>query len=306
VATLSDAVFQGPCEDQASSRTRSETSSKQAEPLIRGPYGLGQNLPPTQDDIYTPGDGQMAQTLGAGRTIQYANVNVRDPHKRTPLHIALKDGDVGFAQELVEHGADVNAKDNYESTPLHLGSRDGHVESTQVLVKHGANVDAQDNSKSTPLHLALRGGHVEIAQMPIEHGADVKSQDNDKSGPLHLLQTNIRSIDTMSSTRYTVPPTSNFQLITEALHDYAKQTGIYLANHPSAERFELTDSPDAVLRIFQERENAFGKFRNRSRTLINCLRPAVQILHAFSSVIGEAASLVSHTCFVPLSCFIHR
>ena len=66
----------------------------------------------------------------------------------------------------------------------------------------------------------------------------------------------------MSSTRYTVTP--NVQLITEALYDYAKQTGIDLTKHPSAKRLELLDSPDAVLRIFQERENAFGKFRNRS------------------------------------------
>jgi len=99
----------------------------------------------------------------------------------------------------------------------------------------------------------------------------------------------------MSSTRYTVTPTSNFQLITKALQDYAKQTGIDLAKHPSAERLELLDSPGDVLRIFQERENAFRKFRNRNRTLINCLHPAVQTLHAFSGVIGEAASIVSHT-----------
>ena len=106
----------------------------------------------------------------------------------------------------------------------------------------------------------------------------------------------------MSSTRYAVTPTSNFQLITEALHDYAKQTGINLANHPSAGRLELVDSPDAVLRIFQERENAFGKFRNMNRTLINCLRPAVQTLHTFSGVVGDAAGFVSHTRLVPLSC----
>ena len=116
----------------------------------------------------------------------------------------------------------------------------------------------------------------------------------------YLLQTNVRSIDIMSSGRYTVTPTSNFKLITEALQDYAKQTGIDLAKHPSAERLELVDSPDAVLQIFQERENAFRKFRNRNRTLINCLRPAVQTLHIFSGVIGDAASLVSHTHLVPI------
>ena len=110
----------------------------------------------------------------------------------------------------------------------------------------------------------------------------------------------------MSSTRYTVTPTSNFQLITKALHDYAKQTGINLAKHPSAKQLELLDSPDATLRIFQERENAFREYRDRNRTLIDCLRPAVQTLHAFSGVIGDAASLVSHTFPVPLSRFSYE
>ena len=100
--------------------------------------------------------------------------------------------------------------------------------------------------------------------------------------------------------------TSNFQLIIKALRDYAEQTGIDLANHPCAARLELVDSPDAVLQIFQEREKAFGEFRNSNRTLINCLHPAVKTLHAFSKVIGEAASLVSRTCLVPISCFIYE
>ena len=107
----------------------------------------------------------------------------------------------------------------------------------------------------------------------------------------------------MHPTRYSVTPVSNFQLITNALRDYAKQTGIDLANHPSAEQLELMDSPDSVLRIFQERESAFRKHRDKNRTLINCLRPTVQTLHAFSGVIGEAASVVSHTCPILISCF---
>jgi len=110
----------------------------------------------------------------------------------------------------------------------------------------------------------------------------------------------------MSSTRYTVAPTSNFQLITKALQNYAKKSGTDLAKHPSAKQLELLDSPDAILQIFQERENAFENNRDRNRSLIDGLRPAVQTLHAFSSAIGEAASpnsLVSHTCLVSISCF---
>ena len=97
-------------------------------------------------------------------------------------------------------------------------------------------------------------------------------------------------------------PTSNFRSITKALHDYAKQTGMDLANHPSAKQLELLNSPDAILRMFQERENAFRKYRNKNRTLMDCLRPAVNILHVFSGVIGEAASLVSCIYLVPHSC----
>ena len=104
----------------------------------------------------------------------------------------------------------------------------------------------------------------------------------------------------MSSIRYTVAPTSNFQSITKALHDYAEQTGMDLANHPSAMQLELLDSPDAILQMFQERENAFRMYRNKNRTLIDCLRPAVNILHVFSGVTGEAASLVSYIYLVPL------
>ena len=107
----------------------------------------------------------------------------------------------------------------------------------------------------------------------------------------------------MSSTRYTVTPTSNFQLITKALYDYARQTGIDLAEHPSAKQLELVDSPDAILRIFQERENAFIKYRDRNRTLINCLQPTVRTLQAFSGIIGEVASLVSHAFLVHLFLF---
>ena len=68
-------------------------------------------------------------------------------------------------------------------------------------------------------------------------------------------------------------------------------------------QLELLDSPDAILRTFQEREDAFRKYLDSNRTLIDCLRPAVQILHALSGAIGEAASIVSHTCIVSLSCF---
>jgi hypothetical protein len=37
-----------------------------------------------------------------------------------------------------------------------------------------------------------------------------------------------------------------------------------------------------------------------NRGLIDCLSPAVRVLHAFSGLLGEAVSLVSYACFVRL------
>jgi hypothetical protein len=85
-------------------------------------------------------------------------------------------------------------------------------------------------------------------------------------------------------------------LITNALVDYAKITGIDLSNNPFAAVIERANSPGAILELLQERERAFKDYREGNLTLLNCLSPAVNVIQAFSGVLGEAVSLVSHTC----------
>ena len=103
----------------------------------------------------------------------------------------------------------------------------------------------------------------------------------------------------MSTEQATSSP-SNFQLIIDALADYAKLTGIDLSKTPFAERLELLNSPQAVLELLEERENAFREYRNRNRMLISCIRPAVEVLYAFSGTLGDVVDLVSNTC--PFCC----
>src|ERR1700733_9313817 len=71
--------------------------------------------------------------------------------------------------------------------------------------------------------------------------------------------------------------TSNIQLITDAL-------------------IERANSPGAILELLQEREKAFKDYRDGNRRLISCLSPSVNVIQAFSGVLGEVVSLVSHTC----------
>jgi hypothetical protein len=100
------------------------------------------------------------------------------------------------------------------------------------------------------------------------------------------------TVQTTSSTS----STSNIQLITDALVDYAKITGIDLSKNPFAAAIERANSPGAILELLQEREEAFKDYRQANRRLISCLSPAVNVIQAFSGILGEAASLVSHTC----------
>jgi hypothetical protein len=97
-------------------------------------------------------------------------------------------------------------------------------------------------------------------------------------------------------TTSTTSSTSNIQLITDALVDYAKITGIDLSKNPFATAFEQANSPGAILELLQEREKAFKDYREENRRLISCLSPVVNVIHAFSGILGEAVSLVSHTC----------
>ena len=97
----------------------------------------------------------------------------------------------------------------------------------------------------------------------------------------------------MSSTGQATPSADNVQLIIGALSDYAKETGIDLSKNPFANKLEQSRSPDVILQLLEEREKAFKEYREGKRKLINCLNPAVKVLHSFSGILSGA---VSHKC----------
>src|SRR5580698_3213574 len=100
----------------------------------------------------------------------------------------------------------------------------------------------------------------------------------------------------MSSTEQATPSTSTIQSIIDALADYTKVTGVDLSKNPFFAAIDHLNSPEAVLELLQEREKAFREYRDGNRKLISCLRPAVTVIQAFSGILGEAVSLVSHIC----------
>jgi hypothetical protein len=97
-----------------------------------------------------------------------------------------------------------------------------------------------------------------------------------------------------SSTSQPASSISNIRLITDALDDYTKITGVDLSKNPFATTLRQSNSPEAILQLIQEREKAFKEYRDGNRRLIRCLSPAVNVIQAFSGILGEAVSLVSH------------
>ena len=95
----------------------------------------------------------------------------------------------------------------------------------------------------------------------------------------------------MSSTE---SPSSKFQSILDAaLSDYAKQTGVDLATHPSAQILQNCNSADAIIDLLRDKANQFQAYRDGNRKLVDSLKPVVHVLHAVSSILGEAAAMVS-------------
>ena len=108
----------------------------------------------------------------------------------------------------------------------------------------------------------------------------------------------------MSSTQTTQSSSSSFESIFDAaLADYLDQTGVDLTKGSFTEPLQNCRSAEAILELLQDKASQFKDYRNGNRQLINCLNPVVQVLHAFSGVLGESVSSVRSTALDPLHCF---
>jgi hypothetical protein len=104
----------------------------------------------------------------------------------------------------------------------------------------------------------------------------------------------------MSSTGHATTSHSHFRLITDALVDYTNVTGTDLSQNPFAEKFQQAHTADDILELLQEREKAFAEYRDGNRRLLNCISPAVHVLHVFSATLGEVIGQVRDTRLISL------
>ena len=115
-----------------------------------------------------------------------ADVNMRDHHGFTPLHLSVRGGHLDIAAYLLEEGeADVNlpAKSGY--TPLASAAENGNLDIVDYLIDHGADLDSSSVSGSTVVLNAVKNGHIDVVRCLGERGADLNKADLVGRTPLY-------------------------------------------------------------------------------------------------------------------------
>ena len=87
---------------------------------------------------------------------------------------------------------------------------------------------------------------------------------------------------------------SNFQsVLNAALEAYEKKTKCNLLTHPLSSQLQSCDSSTAALSVLQDIIQQFSRRRSSDQRLSNWLNPTINVLHAFSSALGQGVGVVS-------------
>lgn len=103
-----------------------------------------------------------------------------------PLHLAIKEKTLHFANRLIERGVNVNKQRYDDATPLFIAAQTGHLESIDFLIERGADLNLANSRKETPLLIASELGHTSVVKYLIELGADLNMAD--KNGLTALMR----------------------------------------------------------------------------------------------------------------------
>jgi len=109
-----------------------------------------------------------------------ADINARNKHGLTALHVAISRGNSELVNFLIQKGARLDVRDEYERTPLHyacLNSRNRTKILKSVLSNcQKSEVDRRDLDGKTALHLAVLGNDCSAVDMLLQHGAKVSKK----------------------------------------------------------------------------------------------------------------------------------
>ena len=101
-----------------------------------------------------------------------------DPDGTTPLHWAVRAGDLAAVRRLLREGASATVANRYGVTPLSLAASKGDPEAIDVLLAAGASATGAVSDGQTMLMLAARSGNSAAIRTLIAHGAQVNAKEH--------------------------------------------------------------------------------------------------------------------------------
>ena len=100
-----------------------------------------------------------------------------DPDGTTPLHWAVRAGDLPAVRQLLREGLDAKAANRYGVTPLALAAQNGDAAIIDVLLAAGADANGSLSNGQTMLMLASRTGNAGAIKSLVARGAQVNAKE---------------------------------------------------------------------------------------------------------------------------------
>ena len=102
-----------------------------------------------------------------------ADINCTDTQGRTPLILAVENGQSSALRVLLQSNAELAVTDVSGNNPLLIAVRRGDAKSIYMLVQAGINVNSRGPEDNTPLHIALAKRNFVMTQTLVHLGANV-------------------------------------------------------------------------------------------------------------------------------------
>jgi beta-lactamase regulating signal transducer with metallopeptidase domain len=126
-----------------------------------------------------------AQTSSPGQRVVSSSTS-SSAVKYSPLHLAVRNANVGIVRALVENGAELNKPDPEGNLPIHIAVQVADSDIVELLVSHGADLLQVDQANNTPLHLAAMVAKPDIVKTLLNHGANVNVTNSEGLSPLDI------------------------------------------------------------------------------------------------------------------------
>lgn len=114
----------------------------------------------------------VAEALWTSASLDVSAVNASG---ETPLMMAALRGNLGWAQRLLQRGAQVH-KEGW--SPIHYAATGPEPKMVALLLDKGAPIDAESPNRSTPLMMASRYGAEAGVDLLLARGADARRRND--------------------------------------------------------------------------------------------------------------------------------